>query len=163
MSNREKIVVVLMVLSLVYGGYIMFFKSPKQTEVVTGGGDRELEGLNKFITKIAEKTKSGFPQRQSYVLEKAGLAWKRDPLIQIEAEKVVATGPETVLDGRLKYTGFLQMGDTRLAIISGMEYELGDRLELGGFIVQRILPDHVVVVPSGKKKKAMILPMEETE
>ncbi len=152
-----------MMLSLIYGVYLMFFESPKQTKAVTTNGDRELEVLNKFITKIADKTKSGLSKRQSYVLEKARLAWQKDPLIQLEAKKVVDTGPETVPDGRLKYTGFLQMGDTRLAIINGMEYEPGDRLELGGFIVQRILPDHVVVVPSGNKKKTMILPMQETE
>jgi hypothetical protein len=55
------------------------------------------------------------------------------------------------------------MGDTRLAIINGMEYEAGDQLEPGGFIIRRILPNHVEVVPPGKNKKTMILPMEETE
>ena len=55
------------------------------------------------------------------------------------------------------------MGDTRLAIISGMEYEIGDRLEPQGFVIRRILPNHVVVAPPGKQKKTMILPMEETE
>ena len=68
-----------MMLSLIYGVYIMFFDSPKPTKAVTTNGDRELEELNKFITKIADKTKVGLSQRQSYVLEKAGLAWKRGP------------------------------------------------------------------------------------
>ena len=152
-----------MVLAVICGVYIMFFESPKQAKALDTDGDRELEVLNDFITKIADKTKSGLSKRQAYVLKKARLAWDKDPLVQLEAKKVVDTGPQTVPDGRLKYTGFLQMGDTRLAIISGMEYEAGDRLVPGGFIVRRILPDHVVVAPPGKKKKTMILPMQETE
>lgn len=164
MSNREKIIVVLMVLSVVYGGYIMFFESPKQANTFSAGGDRELEALNTFITKIADKAKSGASKEQAYTLNKAQTAWKQDPLVELEAKIVeVDTGPQPVLDARVQYTGFLQMGDARLAIINGMEYEAGDRLEPGGFIIRSILPNHVVVAPPGKNKKTMILPMEETE
>ncbi len=154
-----------MVLSVIYGVYIIFFESPKQaTSFGGGGGDRELEALNTFITKVADKTKSGASKQQAYVLQKAQNIWKQDPLVQLETQKVeVDTGPESVKDTRVQYTGFLEMGDTRLAIISGMEYEIGDRLDPGGFVIRRILPSHVVVAPPGKKKKTMILPMEETE
>ena len=82
-----------MLLALIYGVYIIFFESPEQTEAVAGSGDWELEVLNKFITKIADKTKSGLSKKQSYVLEKARVAWEKDPLIQLEAKKVVDTGP----------------------------------------------------------------------
>ena len=153
-----------MVLAVVYGVYTVFFDSPKPANTFSAGGDRELEALNTFITKVADKIKSGVSKEQAYVLNKAQTVWKQDPLVQLEAQKMeVDTGPQPVLDARVKYTGFLQMGDTRLAIINGTEYEAGDRLEPGGFIIRRILPNQVVVAPPGKKKKTMILPMEETE
>ena len=153
-----------MVVSVILGGYMMFFESPKKATTFSSAGGRELEVLNTFITKVAEKAQSGPSKEQAYILNKAQIAWKQDPLIQLEAKKAdVDTGPEPVLDARVQYTGFLQMGDARLAIINGMEYEPGDRLEPGGFIIRRILPNHVVVAPPGKNKKTMILPMEETE
>lgn len=153
-----------MVITVILGGYMLFFDSPKKTSAINTKGARELELLNTFITKVAEKTRSGPSKEQAYVLKKAQTAWKQDPLIQLEAKKVeVDTGPEPVLDARIQYTGFLQMGDKRLAIINGIEYEAGDQLEPGGFIIRRILPNQVVVVPPGKNKKTMILPMEETE
>jgi hypothetical protein len=61
------------------------------------------------------------------------------------------------------YTGFLRMGDKRLAIINGMEYEVGEILEPGGFTIRSISPSRVVIAPPGRKKKTLILPMEETE
>jgi len=153
-----------MVLSVVYGVYIMFFDSPKQIKTFSAGGDRQLEALNTFITKVAEKSKSGPSKKQAYILQKAQADWKQDPFVQLQPNKVAEdTGPAPVLDDRVRYTGFLQMGDTRLAIISGMEYEPGDRLEPGGFIIRSIFPNRVVVSPPGKNKKSMILPMEETE
>ena len=153
-----------MVVAVILGGYMMFFEPPQKATTFSAAADRELEVLNTFITKVAEETKSGPSKEQAYILNRAQVAWKQDPLIQLEAKKVeVDTGPAPVLDARVQYTGFLQMGDTRLAIISGMEYEAGDQLEPGGFIIRRILPNHVVVVPPGKNRKTMILPMEETE
>jgi hypothetical protein len=165
MSNREKIIVALMVVSVILGIYMIFFESPRPTTTVSSAADRELEMLNTFITKVAEKTQSGPSKEQAYILNKAQSAWKQDPLIQLEPKKEVdvETGPVPELDGRVQYTGFLQMGDTRLAIINGMEYEAGEKLEPGGFIIRRISPNHVVVAPPGKNKKTMILPMEETE
>jgi len=163
MSIREKIIIALMVVAVIYGAYVMLFPSPEQTKAHDTGADRELQVLNGFITKIADKTNSGQSKRQVYILKKAQEDWKKDPLVRLEAKKVIATGPEEVPDARIKYTGFLQMGDTRLAIISGIEYEAGDRLESGGYIVRRILPDYVVVVPPGNSKKFFILPMQESE
>jgi hypothetical protein len=61
------------------------------------------------------------------------------------------------------YTGFLRMDDKRLAIINGMEYEVGDSLEPGGFVIRSISAGRVVIAPPGKKKKTITLPMEETE
>ena len=153
-----------MVITVILGAYMIFFDSPKKTAAINTEGARELELLNTFITKVAEKTKTGPSQKQAYILDKAQTAWRQDPFIQLESKKVeVDTGPEPVLDARVKYTGFLQMGDKRLAIINGMEYEAGDQLEPGGLIIRNILPNHVVVAPAGKNKKTMILPMEETE
>ncbi len=164
MSNREKIIVVLMVITVILGVYMIFFESPKKTSAINTEGARELELLNTFITKVAEKTKSGPSKQQAYILNKAQTAWKQDPFVRIEPKKIeVDTGPELVMDSRVKYTGFLQMGDKRLAIINGVEYEAGDHLESAGFIIHRIFPDRIVVAPPGKNKKSMIIPMEETE
>jgi hypothetical protein len=164
MSNREKIIVALMVLSVSYGAYILFFSTPPKSKIVSSVGDRQLEVLNTFITKVADKTKSGLSKEQAYILQKAQAEWKQDPFVQLRPKKVEEdTGPAPVLDARVRYTGFLQMGDRRLAIISGMEYETGDRLESGGFIIRSIFPNRVMVSPPGKNKKLMILPMDETE
>ena len=55
------------------------------------------------------------------------------------------------------------MGDKRLAILNGIEYEVGDRLEPGGLIVRNIHPNHVVIGPPDLKSKKVVLPMEEIE
>ena len=166
MTTREKIIVSLMIVAVIYGAYTVFFAGPREVVPTKESGDTELEALNKFITKVADKTKKGLSRKQAYILKKAEQPWQQDPLVQIapkmsQAEKV-AREP-LVLNAKFLYTGFLQMGDKRLAIINDLEYEIGDKLEPGGLILRNIHPNHVVVGSPVHKNKKAILPMEEIE
>jgi hypothetical protein len=166
MTTREKIIIGFMAVAVIYGVYTVFFAAPQEEAALKSGGDQELETLNSFIIKVAEKTKNSLSKEQAYVLQKAQTEWKQDPLMQIQPKKSKEEEAEhqpLVLETKILYTGFLQMGDRRLAIINGIEYEVGDRLEPGGLIVRNIHPNHVVIGSPVKKNKKVILPMEEIE
>ena len=159
-------IVGLMVLAVVYGVYTVFFSAPREEVAFKSGGGQQLEALNSFITKVADKTKNTLSKEQAYVLQKAQTEWKQDPLMQIRpkvSREEEAERQPLVLDSKIVYSGFLQMGDKRLAILNGIEYEVGDRLEPGGLIVRNIHPNHVVIGSPVKKNKKVILPMEEIE
>ncbi len=166
MTTREKIIVGLMIVAVIYGAYTLFLAGPREIASIKVSGDSKLEELNKFITKVADRTKNGLSAKQAYMLEKAEKPWRQDPLIQIapkmSQEEQTARQP-LVLNTKFLYTGFLQMGDRRLAIINDLEYEIGDKLEPGGLILRNIHPNHVVVGSPVHKNKKVILPMEEIE
>ena len=152
-----------MLLAVVCGIYVWFLPSRQPAAIVND--DNQQKALNAFIIKVAEKTTSGLSKNIAYVIQKAEAKWERDPLIQIEpktTEEEEDSQPP-VLSSKITYSGFLRMGDKRLAIINGMEYETGDRLEPSGFIIRSISPSRVVIAAPGKKKKTINLPMEETE
>lgn len=151
-----------MLLVVVFGIYTWFFSSPQNAAVISAGQGQNT--LNAFVVQVAEKTKTGLSKTQAYILQKAQIDWKRDPLVRIEPRKSLKKDrAANLLKSKIKYTGFLQMGDTRLAIINGLEYETGDTLEPGGYVVRKILPRHVVIGLRSANKKSMIIPMEETE
>jgi hypothetical protein len=165
MTTREKIIVGLMILAIIYGVYTVFFAAPREA-VPVSRGDKELATLNTFITKVAEKTKTGMSDEQSYILQKARAEWKQDPFVQIQPKLTREEQEERqplVLKSKILYTGFMQMGDKQLAIINGMEYEVGDRLGPAGLVVRTINPNHVVLAAPDKKNKTVTLPMEEIE
>ena len=60
----------------------------------------------------------------------------------------------------LAYSGFLEIGSKRLAIINGMEYEAGDRVNPGAFSVKTILPGKVIMTSS---QGEVVLPLQESE
>ena len=159
-----------MLLTVVYGVYTVFFEGKGGTPEITAiSATKELENLNSFITKVAEASKSGLSEEDKYIIELAEAEWKQDPLISAElkdrpeSEIKKATQVTTVSssDLNIAYTGFMQMGDIKFAIINGVEYATGDRLEQGDYILRSITPSRVVIVSTGPSKKRYIFPLEE--
>lgn len=158
-----------MVLVVLWGAYTVFLedRAPKPDFVTA---DSNMDTLNAFVTKVAEAAQSGLSKADAYLLEQAQSAWQQNPMLNIEApvieseqqgEEAVDILPVEQSDRNFAYTGFLQMGDIRLAIINGMEYEAGDRLEDGGYTVQSITPRLVVLKTRGKGNTTFKIPLEE--
>jgi len=171
MTNREKIIVGLMLLTVVYGVYTVFFESKGSGEPVVAAmnSTQELENLNAFITKVADASKASLSTEDQYIIERAETEWKQDPLIsanltnkpESEIEKSKEITKVSIPDLKVSYTGFMQMGDKMLAIINGMEYSAGDQLEQGDYMVRSITPSQVVIVSTRDSKQRFVFPLEE--
>ncbi len=172
MNQREKIIVGLMLLTVVYGIYALFFEGKGEgtiAQTATVSSAVQLENLNAFITKVAEASKAGLSKEDRYIISRAETEWKQDPMIMVELtdrprveinrQKLVkqTTGPRP----NLTYTGYMQMGDRVFAIINGFEYAPGDQLQDGGYTVTRITPTKVVIVSTDESRKKYIYPLEE--
>jgi hypothetical protein len=166
MTNREKTIVGMAVLAVVAYVGIEFWPSPKSAPVHQASG---LEGINVFISKIADATKSGPTEVHAEIIRKAEAGWKQSPFLKIQKPQAPAP-PEARVDRtparpkpNLKFTGYIDMGDRRLAIINGLEYESGDRLDPGGFTIKSILPNKVVMVYTQGEGQPIELPLQESE
>ncbi len=156
MTGREKIIITLMALACIYGIY-NFFYTPSESntsELLTGKG----EELNKFMVDVAEKINiKADSDTDAYVLKIINTEWEKDPFM--EPGYILETGNESFIAGlvqntRLTYSGYIKTDDRMLAIINNAEYEEGDVIEPGGYLVQRITPAEVVLI--GKRHKIHI-------
>ena len=160
-----------MLLTVVYGVYTVFFegKGGGVEPVAAISSTRDLENLNAFITKVAETSKAGLTGKDKYIIERAEAKWKQDPLVSVnltnmpesEIQKSKEVTRVSIPNLKVSYTGFMQMGDKRLAIINGVEYAAGDELEQGGYMVRSITPSRVVIVSTRDSKQKFIFPLEE--
>ena len=167
MSSREKIIVVFASLAFLYGVYILFLE-PKPQEPTFASAKKDLDMLNTFITKVATATNEGLSEKDRYIIQRAENQWRRDPLVRMRKptqaeeearETLELTGPKFAI----LYTGYLEMGTMRLAIINGNEYETGDRLDPGDYIVRSISPTRVVVAATDGSKNLIFVPLQETQ
>ena len=162
-----------MLLTVAYGVYALFFEGKGNSSKSLSAGvsaTKQLENLNIFIAKIAEASKAGLSEKDKFIISRAEAAWKQDPMTTVELTNV----PEDEIKRQKKqaiqtasvqlnisYTGFMQMGDKKFAIINGLEYTTGDELEQGGFKVRGITPRQVVIESTDRSKKRFIFQIEE--
>jgi hypothetical protein len=166
MSKREKIILIIMALTVVYGFYALFLEnpSPRTGNLVSSGS--KLDEFNKFITNVAALTKDGLTEEDAYIIDQIAVKWTKDPLLNTQQsfafkpeEEKKATVAESL---GISYSGYLKMGDKSLAIINGLEYETGDELPEGGHVVDKIYADKLVIVTGGGRKKITV-PLDETQ
>ena len=165
MSKREKIILTIMALTIVYGFYALFLENPSPGKPKLAASGNKLDTFNKFITNVAALVKRGVSEEETYIIDKIPVKWTKDPLLNTIKE--VAFKPEkekldeakkgaTAQEFGIVYSGFLNMGNRNLAIINGIEYEKGEKLPDGGYIVEEIYPNRMVMGMQGSKKKITV-------
>lgn len=164
MGKREKIILSLMVLSIfLYGIY--HFSSIKPSDTGIKGPEKKEAKLNKFVADIAVKLKKkDISRTDKHIIAMAKSEWAGDPFLRValpvesqpKQERVAASA----LNVNFIYSGYMEMGDNRLAVINGMEYVVGEKLDPGGYIVNSISPAQVVIGIEGTNQ-TIVLPVEE--
>ncbi len=175
MTKRERIILVLMCLAVVYGAYALFFSSPPKKGTSISAESRSSQ-INKLITELSVGlTKEGPTETDTYIIEKAESKWAKDPFfdkkISVVKEKEKALKAEAEAETReevdilpevtFSYSGYLQMGDRKIAIIDGMEYKTGEEIGSDGFIIRAIYPNKVVIGIEGIEKEITVPLVEE--
>ena len=154
MTTREKIIVGLMCVTIAYGAYELLANgSPKKKpQIPATNSSSELQNL---VTDISKQLsgKKGDRGRQ-YLTELETGNWPKDPFIHsIDPLKKTFDQPKEDLKPtaqaqdlpKLSYSGFLEVGPQKLAIINGLEYAKGEALGATGYYVRSISARHVMV------------------
>jgi hypothetical protein len=168
-SRREKIIIGLMTLAILYGLFELLWQPAKKDST---GMREDNKALNELIAGIGQGiTEGGLTQAEQYVLTNAQNEWPQDPFSDVPLD-MLEVGDRADIEERaadtlisepepgFTYSGFLVMGDKRIAIINGQEYEKGDDLISGLYTVQGIDPEKVAIKDK-KSSRIIIVPIRE--
>ncbi len=174
MTKREKIIVFVMILTIIYGFYDLVlskqFKKSKQVPVraMVGASANGAARMNvddrKLIAEITTVLKEDEDiKTNSYVAARVDEEWKNDPFSAAHysiggREETSATG---LGESKIIYNGYVEIGAKKVAIINGADYQVGDELEIGGYRVQRIAESSVILESKSMGQKIRIPFIEE--
>jgi hypothetical protein len=166
-SKREKLILLVMSLAVAYGVYGVFFSSPSKTTPVHKSS--ALNELNKLVTTVSQNlTQESLTEADIYIIKRVETPWRNDLFSDryekkpSEVDKKKGVADSTPQKSTFTYSGFMQIGRERIAIINGMQYQTGDELKPDGYIVRSIQPKKVILEIKGEKEK-IILPLAEEE
>ena len=162
MSKREKIIVGVMIFSILFA--LVYYLSP----AVTGQGAGPAEqytGSEKIIQEIASELKKvASSPTENYVIARAEAAWAKDPFYRKVQPAAAKAGPRGTGGGPdIVYSGFVDMGGKKLAVINGNTYQVGEKLDFGGaFYLKSVEPLRVVIVDRQNQRNIVIKLKDET-
>ena len=170
MEKREKIIVLTAIAILVIGGF-EFFYSPsgkKEQEARQMNIEDEKTQMAAFVTKVqAEVALNKVDDDLRYLLSRIEADWMGDPFYE-GANPFLKTfkdeEPETDLPITIVYSGYIGVGERRMAVLNGNEYEIGEQIDEGVYLVKQIFPDHLVLeekVAENKMARRYVIPLTE--
>jgi len=155
LNKRQLLILGVMLLVVFYGAYGFFSTGRKGQAVVDTA--KKASDLNAFIGDITlALTKEAASPVDAYMIKRAEAEWLRDPFYEPKNDREDAIAKEeahaqqveaaaTALKGQLNYTGYLDMGLKKIAIVNGNEYVTGDALDVGGYVLNGIYPTKIVI------------------
>jgi hypothetical protein len=173
MTKREKIIIVTMILTILYGTYELFIGVPskkakrvKAVSAVSESVKTDNTGIvrSKLFSQMSDTLKEDDAARaETYVAGRAEDDWKGDPfssahIVRSERKDVSIGSLDEV---KLVYSGYLEIGSKKVAIVNGVDYTVGDELEMGGYTVKQISPASVTVVNQRGGGKIIVPFLEE--
>ena len=104
------------------------------------------------------------------IMEKSAVKWMKDPFAVIKKAEASEKGTEKEekiitrddLAGAFSYSGYMEMGKSRLAIINGIEYQEGDTLDIKGAFLKKISPAEVLISVGGEQE-VILVPIENSD
>ncbi|MBS3810025.1 MAG: hypothetical protein KGY38_07730, partial [Desulfobacterales bacterium] len=152
-----------MIAALAYGGFELFVASPEK-----GGGQEksgpDIESARQMAQNIETRLKqTELSTLQNEILDLSARPWEKDPFHRLPQEEKITETKDSKQKAKqinLEYTGYLEIGSMKMAIINGVEYRTGQKLEQGTAVVQSISPDRVII-KSAKNGKKISVPYKE--
>ncbi len=154
MTTREKIIVGIMCLTIVYGAYELIFSGGTRPGPSPSPARSSTGELKSFVAEITGKLSTEkVTADYQHMIRQAGTDWTKDPFIHSSAplkKRLSLTGAAPKkstnrIAPKYTYSGYIQLGETRLAIINGMEYAIGEQLPDKTYFVKAISTKKVVI------------------
>ena len=172
MSKREIILVIAMVLGVMYGAWELFFAGGTPRQRAASAPAAAQPDLTAFVTETAARILPTEAEKGlKYAMARAAGDWPGNPFLDkapelFDSRKAVEEtlekdkAPEVVFAEGMVYSGFLELGKVRLAIINGIEYQAGEMIEHADLKLAEIQPNRVVMVRQHDGQR-LILPLNE--
>jgi hypothetical protein len=161
-GKREKIILGMMTIAILYAAFDYLTSSKKDQREDMGQRTAE---LNTFVTDLTTNlVKDTSKNLGVLVFSRAEKEWTQDPFLDSKAYKLwteaKAPAKDTAPKIEFAYTGYLEVGRKRMAIINGVEYREGEALDIKGFMLKAVSPTRVAIEDRATKK-LLNFPLQE--
>jgi hypothetical protein len=142
LNKRQIIILVIAALFILYAAYEYLISGPAGKKVKTSSNIAE---INTFVSGLQnDLVKDITAGVDVYIIKQAEADWQKNPFWERRSYKEWAA--RGVSASKIIYSGYVDSGKKKLAVINGLEYRVGEQLEMEGYILKGITPSKVLIV-----------------
>lgn len=169
LKKREKIILGVMGAVVLFGAVNFLLPSGKEkkTGVETAPAAEDMQTL---IDTIHAGLKKNAAKEDDIFFINSTREWTSDPFLEPASYKKWIRLKAPVLEGKaserkveFNYMGFIEAGGEKMAIVNGIEYKEGEKLEIEGFTLKSVTPQSVVLENTLTGIRQTVLLQEENE
>ena len=154
-DKRQMIILGVMAIAILYAAFD--FLTPKKKSSVPDMAQKTAE-LNTFVADLtAGLGKDTTKNLNALIFSRAEKEWTQDPFLDAKSYKAWSAAKAPVkkavgadaLKSEFIYSGYLDTGRKRMAIINGIEYSEGESLDVKGYVLKSVSPTGVIIENRG--------------
>ena len=161
LKKREIIILVIAALFVLYAGYQYLIAGPASKKVKTS---TESVNINTSITGITKDLgKDKITDFDAYLVKRMEADWGKNPFWKKDLYKEWVNREGVAKVGvlaKIIYSGYVDSGKIKLAVINGFEYRIEEQLEIEGYVLKQIMPSKVIIFNKNTGNKEEI-PLQE--
>lgn len=145
LNKRQIIILAVAALAVLYAAYELLIAGSMGGKTKIEAKPAEIGSFVNTIRNDLAKTKTAGDD--IYIATRAEMEWNRNPFWE-KTSYLEFVGKETsgVVTAKIIYSGYVEAGRKKMAIINGWEYETGESLDIEGYWLKSISPSRVLIV-----------------
>jgi hypothetical protein len=145
LNKRQIIILIIAGLFALYAVYELFIAGPAAKKAKATANPASINTfVNDLQKDLLKDIASGV---DAYIVTKAEADWDKNPFWDRQGVREWAAKDAAGKAGQSRtiYSGYVDSGKRRLAVINGYEYREGEQLEMEGYYLKKITPSYVLI------------------
>jgi len=148
LGKREKIILVVMAIAILYAAfeYLVPKRKSSPTVATQKAMEQKTAELKQFVAGLsAGLDKEWMKNVGALIFSRAERPWTQDPFLDsgsykawLKAKEAAKAAPVAPPKINFVYSGYIELGQKRMAIINGIEYREGAALEIEGYVLKSV-------------------------
>jgi hypothetical protein len=150
LEKRQVVILGIMVVVILFGAYNFFAGSTAKR--TSPPALKNQDELNSFVSGVSAGIgKNSLSAGETYVMGRAEGEWLRNPFYERKAygelfkSQVTAKTEADTKKVTFDYSGYTVYQGKEVAIINGLEYSPGEKLDVPGYSLTKIFPEKVII------------------
>ena len=145
-KKREIVILVIAALFILYAAYVYLIAGHLAgNKVKTSEDSVKIEAFISGLTNDLSKNKlSDF---DNYIVKRTQVGWSKSPFLKKDLYRawLAKDGAGAAASLKLIYSGYLESGKSKMAIINNVEYRVDEELIEDGYVLKHIMPLKVII------------------